>query len=112
MPAHLQNMRHIPRVVKRLEKLLDLVRRYPGLSTVEYAEASWGRRGWSDANLYALLRSDLDRLWGLGLVAREKNEPLAREDGFPSRIWYWYAIPIEGQVGGYTVTVRERIAAS
>ena len=68
------------------EALLAAVKKYPGLSTGEYA---------SDlVKPVASVRRDLQALRARGLVRGETNPIQAEEDSYPKTTFYWW-VPIE-----------------
>jgi len=68
------------------DRLLEYVRKYPGLSTGEYADDLKVPR--------ASARRDLQVLRARGLVRGETNSSMAEEDGFAKNTLYWWT-PIE-----------------
>ena len=68
------------------ESLLTAVKKYPGLTTGEYANDL--------VKPVASVRRDLQALRARGLVRGEVNPLQATEDSYPANTFYWWC-PIE-----------------
>lgn len=68
------------------DRLLAEIKKYPGLSTGEYADALGMPR--------ASVRRDLQALRARGLVKGETNPVMAEEDDYPKTTFYWW-VPID-----------------
>lgn len=79
--AYTEKPRFRPHVQERMDVLLTEVAMYPNLTVREYAFYVGVPENTT--------RTDLIRLWTLGLVRRYRNRELAIEDGTSPMTWYW-----------------------